>query len=135
MVDCFTKAQRSHNMSRIRSNGNWTTEQRFMGIMRRFKIRGWRRGSKLPGKPDFVFHSSRVAVFIDGDFWHGHPKKGRLPKSNLDYWKAKIDRNRARDKEVNRALKKLNWRVLRIWESALRDEEAVAAKVAFAIVQ
>ena len=97
--------------------------------MRRYKIKGWRRGSKLPGKPDFVFPRSRVAVFVDGDFWHGNPKMKRLPKSNTDYWREKIRSNRARDRKVNRALEALGWRVVRIWESSLRDEEAVAAKL------
>ncbi len=118
-------------MSRIRSHGNWTTEQRFIAIMRRFKIKGWRRGSTLPGKPDFVFLEAGLIVFIDGDFWHGHPRNFRLPKSNADYWKAKIARNQKRDKQINRTLRKMGWRVLRIWESTLPNEEAVAAKVAF----
>jgi len=97
--------------------------------MRRYKIKGWRRGSKLPGKPDFVFSRSQVAVFVDGDFWHGNPRRSRLPKSNTDYWREKIRSNRARDKKINRTLKELGWRVVRIWESSLRDGEAIAARL------
>jgi DNA mismatch endonuclease Vsr len=97
--------------------------------MRRFGIVGWRRGIKLPGKPDFVFRRARVVVFVDGDFWHGNPRCYRLPKSNVEYWKKKIEGNRARDKEITRTLKRLGWRVIRIWESALGDEEAVAARI------
>jgi len=97
--------------------------------MRRYKIKGWRRGSKLPGKPDFVFPRSLVAVFVDGDFWHGNPRKKRLPKSNTSYWQEKIRGNRARDRKINRALEALGWQVVRIWESSLRDEEAVAARL------
>ena len=129
MTDCFTPKRRSEIMGLIRSRGNRTTELRLVRIMRRYKIKGWRRGSKLPGRPDFVFPQSRVAVFVDGDFWHGNPRKKRLPKSNTAYWQEKIRGNRARDKKINRTLKALGWRVVRIWESSLRDEEAVASKL------
>ncbi|MBN8628353.1 MAG: very short patch repair endonuclease, partial [Planctomycetes bacterium] len=106
-----------------------------VAIMRRYRIKGWRRGSKLPGRPDFVFRRARLAVFVDGDFWHGHPRNCRMPKSNAAYWKAKIARNRARDKAVNRTLRALGWRVVRIWESSLCDEEAVATRIAFLVDQ
>jgi DNA mismatch endonuclease (patch repair protein) len=129
MADSFTPKQRSEIMSRIRSCGNKTTEIRLIRIFRRYKIVGWRRGSKLPGRPDFVFSRARLVVFVDGDFWHGNRRRFRLPKSNVDYWCAKIRSNQVRDKAVNRALKDLGWRVFRVWESALRDEEAVAAKI------
>ncbi|MCX7424495.1 MAG: very short patch repair endonuclease [Planctomycetia bacterium] len=129
MADCFTPKRRSEIMGLIRSRGNRTTELRLVRIMRRYKIKGWRRGSKLPGRPDFVFPRSQVAVFVDGDFWHGNPRKKRLPKSNTSYWQEKIRSNRARDRKINRALKALGWRVVRIWESSLRDEEAVAARL------
>ena len=129
MTDCFEPAQRSRNMSRIRSNGNYSTELRFIKLMRQFNISGWRRKSKLIGRPDFVFNKPKVAVFIDGDFWHGNPKKSRLPKSNCEYWEKKITGNRTRDRIVTKALKNDGWRVLRIWESSLRDEEAVIARL------
>jgi DNA mismatch endonuclease (patch repair protein) len=57
-----------------------------------------------------------VAVFIDGCFWHGHPTKCRIPKTNRPYWVKKIDRNRKRDKEVSRVLRARGWKVVRIWE-------------------
>ena len=116
-------------MSRIRSRGNETTELRFIRLLRKYKISGWRRGSALPGKPDFVFRKQRVAVFIDGDFWHGNPRKFRLPKSNVAYWAPKIEANRRRDIAINRRLRKLGWRVLRFWESALRNEIIIVAKI------
>ena len=116
-------------MVRIRSRGNHTTELRFVRILRRYKIRGWRRGSRLVGKPDFVFSKAAVVVFIDGDFWHGNPKKKRLPKSNCDYWTKKIASNKARDRFVNRALRQEGWTVIRFWESDLRDGEAIAARL------
>jgi DNA mismatch endonuclease (patch repair protein) len=129
MADMFTPAQRSENMSRIRSRGNKTTELRLISIMRKYGIKGWRRGSKLPGKPDFVFTRARLAVFVDGDFWHGNPSKYRVPKSNQAYWEVKIRGNMARDIQNNLLLEQRGWRVLRIWESSLRDEEAVAMKL------
>ena len=116
-------------MARIRSHGNYTTELRFIKLMRHYKISGWRRRSKLLGRPDFVFTKHKVAIFIDGDFWHGNPNKFRLPKSNCAYWEKKIEGNRKRDRQVNKALKHEGWRVLRIWESALRDEEAIIARL------
>lgn len=133
MADTFSPQVRSACMSRIRSKGNLTTELRFIRLLRRHQIRGWRRGSKLFGKPDFVFSKPKVAVFIDGDFWHGNPKKYRLPKSNCDYWQKKIEGNRARDRLVTRTLRKQGWTVVRVWESDLRDGEAIVAKLALLV--
>jgi DNA mismatch endonuclease (patch repair protein) len=97
--------------------------------MREYNVLGWRRRSKLPGRPDFVFTKHKVAVFIDGDFWHGNPRKFRIPKTNCEYWQNKILGNRKRDREVTKELKKMGWRVLRIWESSLKDKEAVIGKL------
>lgn len=127
MTDMFTRKKRSSIMAGIRGKGNRTTELRFIRMMRKYEIRGWRRGSKLFGRPDFVFSAAKLAVFIDGDFWHGNPKKFRLPKSNLAYWQGKISSNRKRDKLVGQTLESLGWTVARFWESSLRDEEAIAA--------
>ncbi len=129
MTDTFSPEERSRIMSRIRSRGNAATELRFLKILRRHKIAGWRRGKPLPGKPDFVFTSARVAVFIDGDFWHGNPKGFRLPKSNLAYWRKKIASNRDRDKLVNRLLRSDGWRVVRFWQSSLVEEKAVLKRL------
>jgi DNA mismatch endonuclease (patch repair protein) len=129
MADMFTPEKRSENMSRIKSRGNKTTELRLIAIMRKYGIKGWRRGSKLPGKPDFVFPRARLVVFVDGDFWHGNPSKFRVPKSNEAYWEVKIRGNMARDAQNNQLLEQRGYRVLRIWESSLRDEEAVASKL------
>jgi DNA mismatch endonuclease (patch repair protein) len=116
-------------MARIRSTGNYTTELRFIEVMRNHKICGWRRGIKLPGRPDFVFAKRKVAVFIDGDFWHGNPKRFRLPKSNCQYWEQKILGNKERDRKINGELRRLGWRVVRFWESSLGDEEILVAKL------
>ena len=70
-------------------------------------------------RPDFVFAKARLAVFVDGCFWHGCPKHGTNPKGNAAFWLKKISGNQARDLLVNRALRRANWRVLRIWEHEL----------------
>jgi DNA mismatch endonuclease Vsr len=82
------------------------------------------------GKPDFVFAQRKLAVFLDGDFWHGNPKTHRIPKSNVEYWTKKIRANKRRDRLVNRTLKLQGWRVFRAWESDLKNDiEAVMAKL------
>jgi DNA mismatch endonuclease (patch repair protein) len=98
-------------------------------MMRKYKITRWKRKSKLPGRPDFVFAHCRLAVFLDGDFWHGNPRTLRMPKSNREYWTRKIERNRARDREVNGILRKMGWRVARFWESSLRNEETTLSRL------
>lgn len=129
MTDVFTKAKRSEVMGRIRSSGNKETEGALAKILRRHGIRGWRRGAALFGKPDFVFRARRVAVFVDGCFWHGCPKHGTRPRQNRAFWDRKLRRNRARDRRVNRELRAQGWRVLRIWEHELRNETRLAARM------
>ncbi len=106
-------------MSLIRGTGNKATELRLIQVFRANRITGWRRGSKLPGKPDFVFMKLKTAVFVDGCFWHGCPMHGTKPKTRTAYWLAKITRNKARDRKVSRLLKAKGWAVLRIWEHEL----------------
>lgn len=122
MTDVFCAAKRSEVMTSIRGTGNRSTELRLITLMRKAGITGWRRGSKLPGRPDFIFPTYRVAVFVDGDFWHGHPKHFRLPSTNREFWRRKIELNRARDRKVRRQLSAKGWVVLRIWESTLRSQ-------------
>lgn len=135
MANLFTPEKRSELMSLIRSSGNKGTELRLIAIFRDHRITGWRRNSKLPGKPDFVFPAHRLAVFVDGCYWHGCPKHYRRPKSNRAFWDAKIARNRQRDREVNRMLKNRGWRVLRIWQHALtrKQEGRTVARIRTAI--
>lgn len=106
-------------MSRIRGRGNKATELALAKLFRRYKITGWRRNQKVFGKPDYVFRQVRLALFVDGCFWHGCPKHGTRPKSNVAFWKKKFARNQARDRLVTRTLRSGNWRVLRIWEHEL----------------
>jgi len=106
-------------MSRIRSRGNAATELRFIHLLKAAGVTGWRRNQKIFGKPDFVFPKLKLAVFVDGCFWHGCPKHGTQPKGNRKFWKNKFARNIARDRLVNRTLRLANWRVLRIWQHEL----------------
>ena len=119
MSDIFTKAKRSEVMSLIRSRGNRATELRLIALMRAHGITGWRRNAPLFGKPDFVFRAAKLAVFVDGCFWHGCPRHATMPANNRPFWKAKLTRNAARDRDVTRTLRKTGWRVLRVWECAL----------------
>ena len=82
MADIVSKAKRSEIMSRIRSKGNQRTEMAMVKLFRAHKITGWRRHYPIEGKPDFVFLKQRVAIFVDGCFWHGCPKCYRQPKTN-----------------------------------------------------
>ena len=119
MPDVFTKAQRSDVMSRIRGRGNKETELALAKLLRAAHITGWRRQQKVFGKPDFIVPKVKVAIFVDGCFWHGCPRHSNMPKNNALFWRKKLSRNRTRDLLVNRSLKKCGWRVLRIWEHDL----------------
>lgn len=132
-MDIVSKNVRSHIMAQIRSFDNKTTEKAFIQMLRRNSIKGWRRTSQLFGKPDFVFPSLHVAVFIDGCFWHNCPKHYRRPSSNVSYWQEKIARNQRRDKEVNRMLRKKGWRVIRVWEHEIKSDRYLARKLGLLI--
>ncbi len=122
MADIFDKEKRSIIMSHIRGKGNKSTELKLISLFKELGITGWRRGSKLKGKPDFVFPKLKVAVFADGCFWHGHKCRNTTPKTNADYWTPKIEENKARDIEVDKILKSQGWHVIRIWECELRKK-------------
>ena len=133
MADVFSKAKRSEVMSRIRSSGNKDTELRLVAVFREFQVKGWRRRQKLPGNPDFVFWGAKVAVFVDGCFWHGCPRCYRAPTSNEHYWIAKHARNRIRDRKVTNQLRSLGWRVVRIWEHQLREPRGALSRIVSAL--
>ena len=119
MADVFTKSKRSEVMSRIRGRGNKDTELALAKILRANRITGWRRNQKLFGKPDFVFKRARLALFVDGCFWHGCPKHATKPKNNRAFWQRKLSANKQRDALVTRMLRRAGWRVLRVWEHEL----------------
>lgn len=88
---------------------------------------------KMPGAPDLVFPSRQAVIFVHGCFWHRHAKCGRIPKSRLDYWLPKLERNKARDAENIKALRRDGWRVLVIWECQTRDENLARRINAFLV--
>lgn len=125
-MDTFDKEKRSWIMAQVKSSGARSTEQRFVAVLRAHHITGWRRNYPLPGKPDFAFPTAKVAVFVDGCFWHGHPTRCRMPVANREYWENKIQRNVRRDRRVSRVLREKGWKVLRIWEHTVTDARTVS---------
>jgi len=114
--DVFDASKRSAIMSRVRSTKNATTELRLVEEFKRLKIIGWRRHVKIFGRPDFLFRKLRIAVFVDGCFWHGHDCRNTKPKDHANYWRIKIERNQARDRAATERLQELGYAVVRIWE-------------------
>jgi DNA mismatch endonuclease, patch repair protein len=129
MTDVFSKEKRSAIMSGVKSRGNLATELRLVHILRDHGIKGWRRHFPICGTPDFVFPNRRLAIFVDGCFWHGCPLHGSLPMANRAFWERKLDRNKERDKEVRRELRKAGWLVLRIWQHELREPDSAVRKI------
>jgi DNA mismatch endonuclease (patch repair protein) len=121
-VDSLTKTQRSQLMSRVRQRGT-ALEMRLRAALRETGL-AYRTNVRLPGTPDIVLTNSRIAVFVDGCFWHGCPKHGTMPKTNTTFWRHKIKRNRQRDAEVDGALRGLGWKSVRVWEHDLRASPA-----------
>jgi DNA mismatch endonuclease Vsr len=120
-MDDLSKEDRHKNMQNIRSE-NTVPELLVMNELKRRKIYFAKYVDKIFGKPDIVFRRKKVIVFIDSDFWHYNPKIFIMPKTNTEYWEKKIQKNRERDKLVNKTLKKDGWKVLRFWESAIKKD-------------
>jgi DNA mismatch endonuclease (patch repair protein) len=132
----FGGLSRGELMSRVRSRGNITTEKRFASLLRAAKLSGWRRHRSMVGRPDFVWHLARVAVFVDGCFWHGHRcgTKNFAPATNAQAWQEKIARNVSRDRRNTKLLRQQGWIVLRIWECQLvKNPGKCVAKVRKAV--
>lgn len=122
MTDVFTPEKRSAVMRRVK--GRDTGPERLVRAALRAAGIGYRLGGQgLPGRPDLVMKGRRVVVFVHGCFWHGHdcPRGARQPKANADYWRAKIERNRARDPVNAARLAGDGWAVVTVWECALKD--------------
>lgn len=123
-MDNLTKAQRRRNMSRIRSKDT-KAEVLFRKTLWRLGFRYRKNYRKLPGTPDIALTRQKIAIFIDGDFWHarGHEAKpGEQIASHKKYWRQKLARNVERDKEVDDALTQEGWLVLRFWESEIQKD-------------
>lgn len=135
MTDVFSRRKRSAIMSNCKGSGNKRTELAMIAIFRRYNLTGWRRQRPFFGKPDFAFPRHRVAVFVDGCFWHGCPQHASKPVSNAEFWAQKLERNRARDRRVNKTLEAAGWRVLRVWQHDLakRRESGLVEKLRHAL--
>ena len=116
MADVFDKEKRSHIMQKVRSKGNQSTELKLIEIFREQLIKGGKRNYPVKGHPDFVFLEKRIAIFVDGCFWHGHDCRNTRPSDNQEYWQKKRERNIRHDKEVTELFESRGWRVMRIWE-------------------
>lgn len=122
MADTKTLEERSKNMSQIRSE-NTKPEV----IVRKYLFsQGFRyrkNDKRLPGKPDIVLPKYKTVIFVNGCFWHMHGcSRSRLPKSNLDYWKPKLEKNLQRDKIEYEELKSLGWKIIIVWECELKKK-------------
>lgn len=135
MSDVFTPEKRSDVMSRIRGKGNRDTELAMIRILREHHISGWRRNKAIFGKPDFVFPKTKVALFVDGCFWHGCPKHSNMPRNNRDFWMKKLVGNVRRDHLVSRKLRKSGWTVIRVWEHDLPKSNRIANKIHNALLK
>jgi DNA mismatch endonuclease (patch repair protein) len=118
-MDRVSKETRSRIMAAIRSRGNATTELSLGKLLWAADLRGYRKHWRVVGKPDFAWPGRKVAVFVDGCFWHGCRCK-YLPRTNMEFWRNKIETNKRRDRRVSRSLQRAGWKVVRIKECAVR---------------
>ena len=128
-MDTRTPEQRRRIMQAVKSKNTkpeWIVRSLLHGMGYRYRL----HRKDLPGRPDIALISRRKAIFVHGCFWHGHDcSKGRLPKSRLDYWKPKLERNKERDREKTAMLQSLGWAVLVIWQCETVDLEALASRL------
>ena len=129
-TDVFTAEKRSAVMRAVPGKHS-TPELKVRRLLTSMGLRYRLHRADLPGSPDIVFPSRRLALFVHGCFWHGHdcPRGARVPKSNSAYWIAKVARNRVRDAAAVAALTAQGWRAETIWECELKDGDALAARL------
>src|SRR5579872_564640 len=121
-MDRVTREARSRIMSLVTARHGRTTEKRLRALLVQRGITGWKMdGRGLPGRPDFVFKLSTLAVFVDGCFWHGCKRCQKMSKTNVRFWRDKVLVNSHRDIRVSRSLRALGWSVVRIRECELKD--------------
>jgi DNA mismatch endonuclease (patch repair protein) len=129
MTDVLTPEQRKKNMSHIRGK-NTSPELKLRKLLWVSGIRGYRIHYKFTGKPDLVFTRQRVAIFVDGCFWHKCPICFRPPATNAEFWNEKLQKNVERDKAVTGRLEEGGWIVLRFWEHEVKKTpDEVVAKI------
>jgi DNA mismatch endonuclease, patch repair protein len=121
MADIFSQKKRSEIMSKVKSKDS-KIETEFRKKIWRAGFRYSKNTSKYFGKPDLALVKYKTVIFIDSCFWHGCKKHGSMPQTRISFWKTKIERNKQRDKEVNRHYKKIGWKAIRIWEHSLKKD-------------
>lgn len=126
MPDVFDDKIRSEIMKKVRSNKNKSTELKLIKLFNEYGIVGWRRNYEVKGHPDFVFMKQKVAVFVDGCFWHGHDCRNTRPKDNAEYWDKKREKNIKHDKQITELFENRGWCVIRIWECELKKQNQLA---------
>lgn len=122
MADVFNTSKRSDIMRRVKSTGNKSTEGKLIHFFQENHITGWRRHYKVIGHPDFVFMREKIAVFVDGCFWHGHNCRNITPADNSEYWAQKQKRNRQHDLDITALFESRGWTVIRVWECELKKK-------------
>ena len=135
MADIFEKEKRSKIMSAVHSKQNKSTEMKLIKIFKENGSVGWRRNYKVKGHPDFVFPDKKIAIFVDGCFWHGHDCRNTRPADNAAYWQKKRERNMRHDKEITALFEKRGWTVIRIWECELKKKNFENLKNKIEILQ
>lgn len=129
MTDRLAPDRRRYLMQQVRSKDT-KPERTVRSLLHSLGYRFRLHRKDLPGTPDIVFPSRRVALFVHGCFWHGHGCRiGQLPKSRLDYWRPKIEANRARDHRKETSLAENGWRVVVVWQCELRDIDVLQARL------
>lgn len=118
----FDETERSRIMRSVKSRNTRSTELAMIKLFKDNHITGWRHSYNVIGHPDFVFLDKRVAIFVDGCFWHGHDCRNTRPADHAEYWAKKRDRNMKHDKEVTERFESRGWTVLRIWECELKKK-------------
>ena len=121
MTDNLTKEQRRKNMRAIKSTHTKMEDKVCYALWNR-GLRFRKNVNTLPGKPDIAIKKHKLVIFLDSCFWHKCPKHFKQPKSNLEYWIPKIDRNVNRDKEINKFYSEHNWHLMRIWEHEIKKD-------------
>ncbi|WP_443721201.1 hypothetical protein, partial [Ruminococcus bicirculans (ex Wegman et al. 2014)] len=114
-------SKRSEIMKKVRSKNNKSTELKLIQIFKENNIHGWRRNYKVKVHSDFVFLNKKIAIFVDGCFWHGHNFRNTKPKENQEYWDKKRERNMKHDKEITEYFENRGWTVIRIRECELKN--------------
>jgi len=122
MSDVFSKDKRSEIMSKVRSSGNRSTELQLIAFFKENHITGWQRHYNVIGHPDFVFKERRIALFVDGCFWHGHDCRNTRPIENAEYWQKKREHNIQHDIKIMQHFEERGWRVIRVWECELKKK-------------